>query len=61
MRSIEAIRRELEKRREEALLGGGREKIDKQHKEDKLTARERINLLLDKGTFVEIDRNIIVT
>ncbi|OGP66119.1 MAG: methylmalonyl-CoA carboxyltransferase [Deltaproteobacteria bacterium RBG_13_53_10] len=58
MRSIEAIRKELERRREEALLGGGRERIDKQHQEGKLSARERINLLLDKGTFVEVDRFI---
>ena len=56
MRSIDAIRKELEKRREEALLGGGRERIEKQHKDGKLTARERIALLLDEGTFVELDR-----
>ncbi len=56
MRSINGIRKELERRRAEALLGGGQEKIDKQHKEGKLTARERIDLLLDKGTFVELDR-----
>lgn len=56
MRSIDAIRKELEKRKAEALLGGGPEKIEKQHKEGKLTARERIDLLLDKGTFVELDR-----
>lgn len=56
MKSIEAIRKELEKRREEALLGGGQERIDKQHKDRKLTARERIDLLLDRGTFEELDR-----
>ena len=56
MKSIEAIRKELEKRTQEALLGGGQDRIDKQHKEGKLTARERIDLLLDKGTFVELDR-----
>ena len=37
------------------MLGGGQAKIDKQHKSGKLTARERIDILLDKGTFVEID------
>ena len=58
MRSIEAIRKELEKRRADALLGGGQEKIDKQHKDGKLTARERIDLLFDPGTFVELDRFI---
>ncbi len=56
MRSIDAIRKDLEKRRAEALLGGGQERIDKQHKDGKLTARERIDLLLDPGTFVELDR-----
>ena len=38
------------------MLGGGQERIDKQHKDGKLTARERIDLLLDPGTFVELDR-----
>ena len=56
MKSIDNIRKELEKRRQEALLGGGQERIDKQHKDGKLTARERIDLLLDEGTFVELDR-----
>src|SRR5512136_2988529 len=56
MKSIEAIRRELEKRRAEASLGGGQERIDKQHQDGKLTARERIDLLFDPGTFVELDR-----
>lgn len=50
----EAIK-ELDARRERALLGGGQAKIDKQHKQGKLTARERIDILLDKGTFVEVD------
>ncbi len=40
--------------REEAKLGGGQERIDKQHKKKKLTARERVHLLLDDGTFEEI-------
>src|SRR4030066_1850036 len=56
MKSIEAIRKELEKRRVEASLGGGQERNEKQHKDGKLTARERIDLLLDQGTFVELDR-----
>lgn len=50
----EAIK-ELDARRARALLGGGQAKIDKQHKQGKLTARERIDILLDKGTFVEVD------
>ncbi len=56
MKSIDNIRKELEKRRQETILGGGQERIDKQHKDGKLTARERIDLLLDEGTFVELDR-----
>jgi len=40
--------------KEQSLLGGGKEKIDAQHKKGKLTARERIDLLIDKGTFEEI-------
>src|SRR5215475_3188622 len=45
----------LEKRREEARLGGGQKRIEAQHKRGKLTARERIELLLDKGSFEEFD------
>jgi propionyl-CoA carboxylase beta chain len=40
--------------REEALLGGGKEKIEKQHNKGRLTARERIHFLVDKGSFQEI-------
>ena len=47
MKSIETIRKELEKRRAEASLGGGQERIDKQHQDGKLTTRERIDLLFD--------------
>lgn len=45
----------LEDKRGRALQGGGRLKIDKQHEQGKFTARERIDILLDKGTFVEVD------
>ena len=48
--------KELTKRNELAELGGGQERIDKQHKAGKLTARERINLLLDPDSFSEIDK-----
>lgn len=47
--------RELEERRGKAILGGGALKIEKQHQQGKLTARERIEILLDPGTFVEVD------
>ncbi|MEX0719443.1 MAG: acyl-CoA carboxylase subunit beta [Balneolaceae bacterium] len=46
----------LLKLREEALKGGGAERIEKQHDKGKLTARERLDLLLDKGSFEEIDK-----
>lgn len=39
-----------------AELGGGLERIQKQHESGKMTARERIDMLLDKGTFVEMDK-----
>lgn len=47
---------ELAKRNALAELGGGEERIQKQHEGGKLTARERVNLLSDPDTFVEIDR-----
>jgi len=46
---------ELEERRAEARLGGGQKRIDAQHAKGKLTARERIELLLDPGSFEEWD------
>jgi acetyl-CoA carboxylase carboxyltransferase component len=45
---------DLAARREEVRLGGGQEKIDAQHAAEKLTARERVALLIDDGTFVEL-------
>ncbi|PFG63845.1 propionyl-CoA carboxylase carboxyltransferase subunit [Thioclava sp. ES.031] len=49
------ILKELEHRRDEARLGGGEKRIEAQHKKGKLTARERIELLLDEGSFEEFD------
>ncbi|NQU05244.1 MAG: methylmalonyl-CoA carboxyltransferase, partial [Calditrichaeota bacterium] len=46
---------ELARHREEAFQGGGKKRIDAQHAKGKLTARERLDLLLDKGSFSEID------
>src|SRR5688572_7747393 len=46
----------LQRMREASLVGGGPERIAAQHKKGKLTARERIDLLLDQGSFVELDR-----
>ena len=45
---------ELEKRRAKVEEMGGRERVERQKKQGKLTARERIDMLLDKGTFHEI-------
>ncbi|MDO8318953.1 acyl-CoA carboxylase subunit beta, partial [Rhodoferax sp.] len=49
------ILEQLEKKRELARLGGGQNRIDAQHKKGKLTARERLEVLLDQGTFEEWD------
>ncbi len=45
----------LEELKKEALLGGGEKRIESQHKKGKLLARERIDLLVDEGSFEEID------
>jgi len=45
----------LRKLREESLLGGGQDRIDAQHAKGKMTARERVDALLDKGSFRELD------
>ncbi len=47
--------KELLEKREQAILGGGQKRIDAQHAKGKLTARERIELLLDEGSFEEFD------
>ncbi len=57
--TLEEKLKELKERNEKALLGGGKERIEKQHATGKLTARERIELLLDKGTFEELDRFVV--
>src|SRR5580693_263617 len=49
------IRENLEARRASARIGGGPARIDAQHKRGKLTARERLELLMDKGSFEEFD------
>ena len=50
---------ELERRDSEAKLGGGQKRIDAQHAKGKLTARERIEGLLDEGSFEEFDRFVV--
>src|SRR5687768_349343 len=49
----------LERKNAEALLGGGQDRIDAQHKKGKLTARERIHLLMDEGSFEEIGKFVM--
>ncbi|OGO29403.1 MAG: methylmalonyl-CoA carboxyltransferase [Chloroflexi bacterium RBG_16_52_11] len=49
----------LRKTRAESRLGGGAERIDAQHTRGRLTARERIELLLDKGSFREVDAFVV--
>ena len=53
--SMDAKIEQLRKMREQARLGGGSERIEAQHKRGRLTARERLDLLLDKGSFRETD------
>jgi propionyl-CoA carboxylase beta chain len=53
---VKTLLEQLEQKNKQALEGGGVDRIKKQHESGKLTARERIDKLLDKGTFVEMDR-----
>ncbi len=50
---------ELEKKNEEALLGGGAKRIEQQHARGKLTARERVLILLDEGSFEELGKFVM--
>ena len=50
------LRARLEQMEKQAELGGGADRIAKQHEAGKLTARERISALLDEGSFVEMDK-----
>ncbi|MAW88703.1 MAG: methylmalonyl-CoA carboxyltransferase [Phyllobacteriaceae bacterium] len=52
---MQDILEQLEKHREQARLGGGQKRIDAQHAKGKLTARERLDILLDEGSFEEYD------
>ena len=53
------ILEQLERKRGAARLGGGDKRIAAQHAKGKLTARERLELLLDEGSFVELDRFVV--
>jgi propionyl-CoA carboxylase beta chain len=50
---------ELSRKNEEALLGGGEKRIEQQHQKGKLTARERIHLLVDEGSFEELGKFVM--
>ena len=54
-RNVDVKLEELEEKRAQSQAGGGRQRIDAQHERGKLTARERIDLLLDEGSFEELD------
>ena len=53
--SLQEKIQELTELRNQAMLGGGEKRIKAQHRKGKLTARERIDLLLDEGSFEEFD------
>jgi len=57
--SIEEKIKKLEELNAAALLGGGSDRIERQHKAGRLTARERVDLLLDPGSFVEVDKFVV--
>ncbi len=57
--SIEEKIKKLDELNAKSLLGGGEDRIERQHASGKLTARERIELLFDPGSFVEIDRFVV--
>ena len=56
---IEDKIKELESRNLEAEMGGGQKRIDQQHNKGKMTARERIDYLLDEGSFQEVDKFVV--
>jgi propionyl-CoA carboxylase beta chain len=57
--SLEERFEELRRRHAEAELGGGEQRIRRQHKAGKKTARERLELLLDPGSFLELDKFVV--
>src|SRR5947208_13554052 len=54
--SIQDSAEHLRQKRAEAEQGGGAERVQAQHEKGKMTARERLDVLLDPGSFVELDR-----
>jgi len=59
MSELAEVYRKLEEKNHKAELGGGQERIDKHHSTGRKTARERIDMLLDPGTFTELDKFVV--
>ena len=57
--SVDEKIKRLRELSEQAKLGGGQKRIEEQHAKGKLTARERIELLLDPGSFNELDQFVV--
>jgi propionyl-CoA carboxylase beta chain len=57
--ALEDLFQELRQRNQQADLAGGPERIERQHRAGKKTARERLDLLLDKGSFAEVDKLVV--
>jgi propionyl-CoA carboxylase beta chain len=57
--AIEDKLKSLRERKDQTKLGGGQDRIDKQHAKGKYTARERVEKLLDPGTFIELDAFVV--
>lgn len=57
--TMKDLLKKLEELNRQAELGGGSKRIEKQHQMGKLTARERIELLLEKGSFIELDKFVV--
>ncbi len=55
MSTVQEKIEQMLKKKEHLMLGGGEKAIEKQHSKGKLTARERLNMLFDEDTFVELD------
>src|SRR3972149_395792 len=58
--SVEERLNDLERLKEQARLGGGQARIEAQHGKGKLTARERLHVLLDEGSFEELDQLVLL-
>lgn len=57
--TLDDLQAELERRNRAAEAGGGPERVERQHAAGKMSARERVELLLDEGTFEELDRLVV--